>query len=74
MTEMLEMSLDGAKKTQIMYKCCLSVTQNTKYIAFLEEKRLLEYIADTRTYQTTEKGKQFFKTIQQAGAIMASAK
>jgi predicted transcriptional regulator len=74
MAEILEMSLDGAKKSQIMYGCFLSFAQNIKYITFLEEKGLLEFNHTTRTYRTTEKGKQFFMTIRQAGAIMATVK
>ena len=67
--EILSLSMDGAKTTEILYKGYLSYTQLKKYVPFLVEKEIL---AETRKsngngyskiYVTTKKGQEFLKDI-----------
>jgi predicted transcriptional regulator len=44
-----------------MYKAFLSFSQLKEYLAVLQEKGLLEYLATDHEYRTTDKGKQFLK-------------
>jgi predicted transcriptional regulator len=66
----LEIALDGAIKTKIMYKAFLSFPQLKEYLAVLEEKGLLEHIAIDREYRTTDKGKQFLKMYKDVGQMI----
>ncbi|HKU48757.1 MAG TPA: winged helix-turn-helix domain-containing protein, partial [Nitrososphaera sp.] len=49
----LEISLEGAIKTKIMYKAFLSFPQLKEYLAVLMEKELLEHDATEAMYRTT---------------------
>ncbi len=66
----LEIALESAIKTKIMYKAFLSFPQLKEYLAVLEEKGLLEHIATNREYRTTDKGKQFLKMYKEVGQII----
>ncbi|HEX7032724.1 MAG TPA: winged helix-turn-helix domain-containing protein [Nitrososphaera sp.] len=66
----LEIAIDGAIKTKIMYKAFLSFPQLKEYLAVLEEKGLLEYIPTDREYRTTEKGKLFLKMYKDVGQMI----
>ena len=66
----LEISLDGSIKTQIMYKAFLSFPQLKEYLGVLEEKGLLEYEPVKHEYHTTEKGKQFLKMYKDVGQMI----
>lgn len=66
----LEIALDGAIKTRIMYKAFLSFPQLKEYLAVLEAKGLLEHIAIDREYRTTDKGKQFLKMYKDVGHMI----
>ena len=67
---MLEIALDGAIKTKIMYKAFLSFPQLKEYLAVLEEKSLLEYVSTDHEYRTTDKGKQFLKMYKDVGQMI----
>jgi len=45
-----------ANKTKIMYKAFLSFEQLKEYLTVLQEKGLIEYEEDQKTYRTTTKG------------------
>ena len=66
----LEISVDGAIKTKIMYKAFLSFPQLKEYLSVLEEKGLLDYVATDREYRTTEKGRQFLKMYKDIGHMI----
>jgi predicted transcriptional regulator len=66
----LEIALDGAIKTKIMYKAFLSFPQLKEYLSVLEERGLLEHIATDREYRTTDKGKQFLKMYKDVGQMI----
>ncbi len=67
---MLEIALDGAIKTKIMYKAFLSFPQLKEYLAVLEEKGLLEYNSTDHEYRTTDKGKHFLKMYKDVGQMI----
>ena len=70
--EILALSMDGAKTTEILYKGYLSYTQLKKYIPFLVEKEILAETEKSngnglsKVYTTTEKGQEFLKDINKA--------
>ena len=59
LTVILESARTGATKTIIMYKAYLSYSQLMEYLAFLQEKALLECEIGTQLYRPTEKGLKF---------------
>jgi predicted transcriptional regulator len=67
---MLEIALDGAIKTRIMYKAFLSFPQLKEYLAVLEEKGLLDYISTDHEYRTTDKGRHFLKMYKDVGQMI----
>ena len=66
----LEIALEGAIKTKIMYKAFLSFPQLKEYLSVLQEKGLLEYAAAEREYHTTDKGKHFLKAYKDVGQMI----
>jgi predicted transcriptional regulator len=66
----LEIAVDGAIKTKIMYKAFLSFPQLKEYLSVLEEKGLLDYVPTDREYRTTEKGRQFLKMYKDVGQMI----
>ncbi len=68
--DILEIAMDGAIKTKIMYKAFLSFPQLKEYLTVLLERGLLEHVEDENEYRTTDKGKQFLKMYKEVGQIM----
>lgn len=66
----LEISLDGAIKTKIMYKAFLSFPQLKEYLGVLIAKELLEHVASEQKYRTTDKGKQYLKMYKDVGQLI----
>ncbi len=66
----LEIAVDGAIKTKIMYKAFLSFPQLKDYLGLLMAKGLLEYIPTDREYRTTDKGKQFIRLCKDVGHLI----
>ena len=58
----LDITMKGVNKTNILYKANLSYTQLKNYVTFLLEKGLLEHIGNK--YSTTNKGRLFLITWQ----------
>jgi predicted transcriptional regulator len=52
---------DEITKTKIMYKAFLTYAQLQEYLAILIQNGLLEYLDETKSYKTTEKGLKFLK-------------
>ena len=67
--EILALSETGAKTTEILYKGYMSYTQIKKYLPYLIEKDILEEQSQkngngySKTYVTTEKGRELLKDI-----------
>ena len=55
--EILKTALEGAKKTHIVYGANLNFEVINRYLALLQDKKLIEKKEDL--YITTEKGKEF---------------
>jgi predicted transcriptional regulator len=66
----LEISLEGAIKTKIMYKAFLSFPQLKEYLGVLMEKELLVHDVDEQKYRTTEKGRQYLKMYKDVGQMI----
>jgi predicted transcriptional regulator len=73
-TEIVSSILDAANgratKTKIMYSAFLSYTQLKDYLSILIENNLLEYIEETQTYKTTEKGLNYLKMNNEIGELL----
>ncbi len=76
MAEILEVTLDGALKTQVMYRANLSFAQMNHYITLLLELKLLEINKDSRRniYKTTTKGARFLESYKQMIDLLTKTK
>lgn len=68
-------AIDGAKKTQIMYRCNLSFRQLQIYLGFLTESNLLKVVhargnINTEFFEITGKGKAFLKAYNNIRALL----
>ena len=68
--KILELSSDGAKKTELLYQGNLSFSQLQKYLSFLIEKEILAENEiknngnSTKLYKTTDKGFLFLQDVK----------
>ena len=60
--DILTAAMEGAKKTEIVYKANLNFKRAGNYLSYLEERQLIENMGDR--YRTTEKGKEFLRDYQ----------
>ena len=67
---MLEAANEKATKTKIMYVAFLSYQQLKEYLSVLIENNLIEYIEETQTYKTTEKGLNYLKMNNEIGELL----
>jgi predicted transcriptional regulator len=67
MAEILEVAIDGALKTQVMYRANLSFAQLNEYLRLMMDLRLLESVKNTeRTlYKTTAKGVRYLQSYRE---------
>lgn len=73
--DILSASLGGARKTHLMYHCNLSFKQLKIYSRFLLKHGFLHTVShedgpDDRTYEVTDKGKQFLKAYKGLKSLM----
>ena len=71
----LNEAIDGAKKTQIMYRCNLSFRQLQIYLSFLIKKNLLqasqiEGSSSIEFFKTTNKGRAFLRAYKNIKALL----
>ena len=59
MADILLVTRDGARKTEIVYKANLNFTRIERYIPFLEERGMIKN--SDQVYKTTEKGEEFLR-------------
>ncbi|HYD92132.1 MAG TPA: winged helix-turn-helix domain-containing protein [Flavobacterium sp.] len=57
----LRTSLDGAKRTKIMYSTQLSYNKLMELLSVAIKKEMLEYDEKNRIYRTTAKGRAYLK-------------
>ena len=67
MAEILQVTLEGALKTQVMYKANLSFAQLNQYLSLLLDLDLLELkkSSERAVYKTTVKGMSFLESYEQ---------
>ncbi len=67
MAEILEVAIDGALKTQVMYRANLSFAQLNEYLKLMLDIKLLETTKNTeRTlYKTTAKGVRYLQSYRE---------
>ncbi len=72
MAEMLEVTLEGALKTQVMYRANLSFAQMNHYLSLLLDLKLLELKKDSNRmiYKTTVKGMRFLESYKQIADLL----
>lgn len=63
--EILRASLEGAKKTHIVYRANLNFEVVNRYLSLLKEKGLIEQ--KDNIYVTTDKGKKFQEIAKELG-------
>jgi predicted transcriptional regulator len=67
--KLLDLSKDGAKKTELLYQANLSYTQLKSYLSFLIDKGIIEMVSvknngnNGTMYILTEKGVEFLTDI-----------
>ena len=67
MAEILEVAIDGALKTQVMYRANLSFAQLNEYLKLMLELKLLETVKNSErtTYKTTSKGVRYLQSYRE---------
>jgi len=72
MAEILEVAMDGALKTQMMYRANLSFAQLNEYLHLLLDVKLLETIERTQktVYKTTSKGMRYLQSYKEIRDLM----
>lgn len=72
MAEILEVTLEGSLKTQVMYKANLSFAQLNHYLRLLLDLKLLEVKENTEKtiFKTTTKGMRFLESYKQIRDLM----
>jgi predicted transcriptional regulator len=67
MAEILEVAIDGALKTQVMYRANLSFAQLNEYLRLMLDIKLLESVKNTErvTYKTTAKGVRYLQSYRE---------
>ena len=68
----MEVALDGALKTQMMYRANLSFAQLNEYLRLLIEIKLLEIAAshERRIYKTTNKGMRYLQSYREINELL----
>lgn len=67
MAEILEVALDGALKTHMMYRANLSFAQLNEYLKLMLDLRLLEIMGNNgkTVYKTTSKGARYLQSYKE---------
>lgn len=66
MAEILEVAIDGALKTQLMYRANLSFAQLNEYLKLLLDMKLLDIVQNggKTFYKTTAKGLRYIQSFK----------
>jgi len=70
--DILSASLDGVKKTHLMYRCNLSFRQLKRYLRLLVGKGFLYAVSSDSPdlFETSDKGKKFLKAYEGLRGLM----
>jgi len=76
MAEILEIALEGALKTQIMYKANLSFAQLNEYLRLLVGLKMLELTGNSEKniYKTTAKGTHYLESYKKIHELLRKEK
>lgn len=68
----MEVAIDGALKTQMMYRANLSFAQLNEYLKLLTELKLLDISENSqrRVYKTTSKGMRYLQTYREINELL----
>ncbi len=62
---------EGVNVTKIVYACNLNFRSAQLHIAFLMKMEMLEDVGgEKRSYRTTEKGRRFYKKVEEADEML----
>jgi len=62
--DVLDLAIEGTRKTYMMYRCNLSFTQLKRYLKELEKTNMIKPMVDSKELKTTDKGKIFIMVHQ----------
>ena len=67
MAEILEVAMDGALKTQVIYRANLSFAQLNEYLKLMLDLKLLEMVrnSERNIYKTTAKGVRYLQSYRE---------
>ncbi|HEX6067736.1 MAG TPA: winged helix-turn-helix domain-containing protein [Nitrososphaera sp.] len=68
--DILETAEGGAIQTTIMYRSFLSYSMLKEYSDLLLQSRLISYDKKTRSYDITEKGKEFLELYKRMNSLV----
>ena len=76
MAQILEVTIDGVLKTQVMYKANLSFAQLNEYLKLLLDLKLIEaYDSNAkRLYKTTQKGLRYLQSYRDIRELLKKEK
>jgi len=77
MANILNTASNGAKKTQLMYRCNLSFKQMEIYLSMLTAKKLLARhvyngTRDVIVFETTDRGQSFLQVYRTLNALLST--
>ena len=79
MANILQATVEGAKKTHVMYQCNLSFRQLNAYMEFLIQGGFVERLTmktedkdDFHMFLTTQKGRSFIKAYHNLKALLVA--
>ncbi len=61
---MVKSAYNGERKTTVMYRSSLNLSQLNAYLSVLVDRGLLEYERESRRYRATERGRQYAKAFE----------
>jgi predicted transcriptional regulator len=61
---MVKSAYDGERKTTVMYRSSLNLSQLNAYLSVLVDRGLLEFEKESRRYKATERGRQYVKAYE----------
>ncbi len=72
MAEILEVAIDGALKTQMMYRANLSFAQLNEYLKLLTDLKLLDIPENNvrKIYKTTSKGMRYLQSYREINELL----
>lgn len=67
----LQAAMHGATKTRLMYSAYLSYAQVQEYLAFLTDRKLINFEEGSQEYKLTEQGLRFLRVYDEISEIVS---